>query len=459
MAITFKESISSPVAVDIGNQTVQGRIVSKTVKFGLFTTNENAVWAAKQQLQKESYPFAFISIPVNRNMFRLQVGDVFKFSYGPYGITDMICRVLQIEEEGLKSEKIIIHAMEDIFSVANAITEYGDPEDNTSVAPDYAIDPFTVQQVREAIHVLSPDSIGIVPLASSDNELLLGYDVYMSIDDGSSYSFLGRSTSIQPYGTLNAEYPLTYSIDDSVGFVVDFVNGQDTLETITLSEALSGSKNGALLGDEYITFQTITPITETQYRIDGIIRSRWGSEQAVHAVDTPFTVIPAPLVLKNVEISAGADRKFKFVPFNNKFSGSIADAIAIDLSIVGIAKTPYKPTNFIANDGAYDARYDDDVDLEWDCRVRGEGAGIGIPGTVLADDTHEGLFKVEVWVSAALVRTTTDLDALSWTYTEAMNLADNTSLASEITFKLTNFIVDSGITYESEAVEVICTLN
>jgi len=458
MAVTFKESMSSPVAVDIGNQTVQKRIVSKTVKFGLFTTNENAVWAAQQQLQKESYPFAYITIPVNRNMFRLQVGDVFKFSYAAYGVSDMICRVLQVEEENLESEKITIHAMEDIFSVANSITQYTDPENNASEAPDYEITPFVIQQVREVINVLS-QTTSIIPMASIDNDMLLGYDIYMSIDDGASYNYLGRSTTINPYGTLNAEYPITYTIDDTEGFIVDFNNGQDVLETVTLSDILSGAKNNALLGDEYISFQTVTPITATQYRFDGVIRGRWGSQKAIHAPGTAFTVMNNPLVLNDTEIAPGADRKFKLVPFNSKYVGSIADATPIDLSISGVAKTPYIPVNFIANDGAYDARYDDDVILEWDGRKQGTGAGVGVPGTVLAESEHEGLFKVEVWVSSVLMRTTTDLDALTWTYTDTMNLADNTSLASSITFKLSNFIVESGITYESDQVEVICTLN
>jgi len=458
MAITFKKSISDPPAVDKGNQTIQEMVVSKTIQFGLFTTNENAVWAAKQQLQKESYPFAYITIPVNRNMFRLKVGGVFKFSYAQYGITDMVCRVLQIEEENLESEKITIHAMEDIFSITNAITAYTDPEDNTITAPDYELTPFAIQQVRESIYVLS-QSTAVIPMASIDDPLLLGYDIYMSIDGGSSYSAVGRSTTINPYGTLNAEYPLTYTIDETVGFVVDFVNGQDLLETVTLPDILSGNKNNALLGDEYISFQTVTPITETQYRFDGIIRGRWGSEKVLHASGQPFTVMSNPVILTAAEIAPGADRKFKFVPFNSKFSGSIALATAMDLSITGVAKTPYIPVNFIANDGAYDARYDDDVVLEWDGRKRGTGAGIGIPGTVLSESAHEGLFKVEVWVSSVLKRTTTDLDVLTWTYTEAMNLSDNTSLASSITFKLSNFIVDLGITYESDQVEVVCTLN
>ena len=50
MAIVLKQSIADPVAYDAGNHAIQGRIVSKTMKFSLFTTNENAVWASSNQL-------------------------------------------------------------------------------------------------------------------------------------------------------------------------------------------------------------------------------------------------------------------------------------------------------------------------------------------------------------------------------------------------------------------------
>ncbi len=90
MTVYFRKSISNPNALDVGNMAVQKNIASKTIQLSLFTTNENAVWAAKQQLMKESYPFALLNLSVNRNLFRLQVGDCFKFSYTPYGISNMV---------------------------------------------------------------------------------------------------------------------------------------------------------------------------------------------------------------------------------------------------------------------------------------------------------------------------------------------------------------------------------
>jgi hypothetical protein len=460
MAVLFKKSIGSPVAVDVGNQVVQGNIVSKTVQFGLFTTNENAVWASRQQLQKESYPYAFITIPVNRNIFKLQVGDVFKFSYAKYGIVGMVCRVLQITEESLKSEKITIHAMEDVFSVSSSISYDDDPTNNASSGPDYTITPFTLQTAVEAVYPLIGSEIRVMTLACIDNDLILGYDVYMSIDDGSSYNWVGRAAGMNPYGTLTENYGLTYTIDEEEGFLVDFVHGQDTLETATFVDVISGLKNSALIGGtEYISYQTVTPVTATQYLFEGIVRGRWGSQKVAHTSGESVIFTKSPTTVISPNMIKGASLKFKYVPFNSKYSGTIADATAIDLNITGVALTPFIPVNFMANDGAYDARYDDDVVLTWDCRFRGVGAGIGIPGTVLAEETHEGLFEVEVWVSSVLVRTETAIDALTWTYTEAMNLSDNTSLATSITFKLLNYIVSSGNTYESDQVEVICNLN
>jgi hypothetical protein len=459
-AIDLRQSTSSPIAVDIGNKKIQDRSVVKTLQFALFTSNENAVWAAKQNLRKASYPFAVISFPANRNMFRLEVGDCFKFSYAPYNISNMICRVLQIEEENPDSENIIIHAMEDIFSVINTITEYTEPTDNTQPETDYTISPFTHQRIMEAPYVMT-SAVKLLPVACRESDLDLGFLVYMSIDGGASYSLLDSVNNLQPYGTLVGTYSAdTYTIDDEVGFTIDFGRDVDQIETVTWAEVFAATKNTALLGDEIISFQSITPVSGSQYKIEGIIRGRFGTTKQDHAEDTQFYFIhrDAALIMHS-EIAAGADRKFKYLPYNVRCAGDIADAAALDLTIEGETLKPYIPVNFVANGGNFAARYDDDIVLAWSPRYRGKGAGIGIPGTVLADAEREGLFRVEVWVSGVKVRDTSGIDAATWTYTQAMNIADNDALAAGITFKLSNYRAEGGVTYESDQAEVTCKKN
>ena len=113
----------------------------------------------------------------------------------------------------------------------------------------------------------------------------------------------------------------------------------------------------------------------------------------------------------------------------------------------------------MANDGAFAARYDADIVLTWSPRYRGKGAGIGIPGEVLATDDWEGLFKIEVWVGGVKVRTQDSINAETWTYTQAMNISDNGSLADSVTFKLSNHRDEGGFSYESSQATVVCQKN
>ena len=457
--IDLKQSTASPVATDIGNKEVQARVVSKTIQLTLFTTNRNAVWGGRQDLLKESYPLANISFPANRNVFRLEVGDPFLFSCVKYGVTDMVCRVAKISEEGPESENITVQAIQDYYSIANAITQYVRPTNYTQQPVDYTEVPLVNQRVVEAPYVLT-NLIGAMAFASRETDLELGFNLYMSVDDGASYSFVQGLDNLVPYGTLNvACYAHDFTIDPN-GIVVDFEEDEEDVITSTWASVLAGTTNLALLGDEIISFVGVTPITTTQLQLENVIRGRYGTEKQDHAPGTKLYVITEALdVVTDAEVLAGAVRKFKLVPFNSNMSGDIADATAIDLTVSGLCLTPYKPINFAANGSSFAARYDDDIVLTWSPRYRGKGAGIGIPGTVLAEADREGLFTVEVWVGGSLVRTTTAIDAATWTYTEAMNLADNVTLASLVTFKLANYRTESGYTYTSEQVEVVCKKN
>lgn len=444
------------MARDIGNLAIQERVVSETIQLALFTNNANAVWAAKYQLQAASYPSATIKVSVNRDLFRLQVGDCFKFSYSKYSIVNMIFRVLEIRESNLESERIEISAIEDIFSISSTITEYSAPSDRRIEPLTFALSPLLNRKIVEAPYFFS-DKIEILPLACRVETYDLGFDVYMSIDEGASFFLVSRADNLYSYGTLVGEYAESYIIDEDIGFTVNFVQDVGLIETESWANIFSGFKNIAILGNEIISFQSVTPVSGAQYKIENIIRGRFGTSKVDHVNGETFFVIRENADLVNhIEIAAGVTRKFKFVPYNVKFNGNIADATAIDINIEGRAKKPYIPANFLANGSSFAGRYSADIILTWSPRYRGRGAGIGIPGEILPDTDREGLFEIEVWVSDALVRTTSSIDAATWTYTSAMNITDNGSLATEVVFKLLNYRTEDGYIYKSDQVNVTC---
>ena len=180
MALDFRQSEGAPTSLDIGNKEIQGRVVSKTIQMAMFTTNRNAVWAGYNNLRKSSYPFAQINFLVNRDLFRLQVGDCFKFTYSKYSISEMVCRVFLIQEEGLESENLKITAIEDIFSSSSIGGTVDDPEDHRTLPPDYTVDAIMYQKVIESPYVVSGDVISVIPIAARVSGNELGYLVYMS---------------------------------------------------------------------------------------------------------------------------------------------------------------------------------------------------------------------------------------------------------------------------------------
>ncbi|MBN2568119.1 MAG: hypothetical protein JXB42_01680 [Deltaproteobacteria bacterium] len=447
MALDFRESEGVPVSRDIGNKEVQGRVVSKTIQMALFTTNRNAVWAGDLALRKASYPFANLTITVNRNLFRLQVGDCFKFTYSPYDISNMIYRVLAVEENNLDTESIVITAMEDPYSKVNSYAEADDPVKHSIAKTDFSVTPLVHQNVIESFFALSGDEdLAVIPMAARVGNYELGYLLYMSSDGGSSYEFLKSVGKFNPCGTLVEDYPKdTYNIDDEVGITIDFVNSDISKFDNLTRQALLGVSNLAIVGNEIMTIQKLTPInggSGIRYRLTGIYRARFGTGKEAHSAGDGIYLIDGNslIFIKDSAFLPSSERKFKFVPFSAKVTGELSESLVTDLIFSSTARNPYNPENFRANGLKKDPTYSDDIVLTWSPRVRGTGAGYYIPSKTDAYPTWEGYFEIGVYVSDVLVRTKDKVDDFTWTYTEAMNIADNGSLAEEVTFKLTNFI-------------------
>lgn len=466
MPVDIRQSTADPTSVDTGNINIQGRVVSKTMQFTMFTLNKNAVWAGRQYLLKVSYPFAMLQIVTNRNAFRYEVGDCFKYSYLKHGISNAVFRVLQKEEQDLESENIVINAIEDFYFISRVTDEYTTPVDNIIARPDYTLNPFIKQLVMEVPYPMTNNvNVEVLLLAQRRGQFDLGFDAYLSIDNGASYFLLANNVSnLTSSGqVVDSAYPkTTYTIDTEIGFMVEFGNESDAalVETTTWANTISGIKNVALLGNEIIFFKTITPVLGLKYKIGDVIRGRMDTTKADHVVGTNFYILNSDAIfLSHDEILAKANRDFKLVPYNIRKRGDISLSTPIDFNIVGRWRTPYTPGNFMANGGNFAARYDTNVVLTWSPRHRGKGAGIGIPGSVLSESVREGYFSIEVWVGGIKKRTVSSIDATTWTYTEAMNLSDNGSLAAQVLFKISNYRIENGVSYESAQAEVVCRRN
>jgi len=454
--VNYKESIVS--SDDIANKEIQNKVVEETFQLPLVQKIEQATLITDRLIQTKAYPLARINLVLNRKAARFQRGDLFKLTYSPYSITNMIVRVLEVKEENLESENILLSVIEDINYLSTNIDT--DNEDligsvgTTERPTTQFVEPLINITIQEAPYVISGNEVGVLPIASRITGSELGYQVYISIDDGVSYSLIDSVPSFTPSGTLVAEYPnTTKTIDDEVGFQIDSTDPDiDNLATITRA-SLFLDDNLAIINDEIIAFQTIIPhpVTDDRYIISGVYRGRFDSEQETHALGSTFYYLSDSnsKFVQSPRIVPGAVLKFKFVPYSS-FVGNIADATAIDYTVTGRSRKPYRPINLRANSILVHPTYSTDIVLDWDPRLRTEGAGIGLADSITdASPTYEGLFEVKVYVSDVLVRTTTAIDALTWTYTSSMNTSDNGALADEVVFTLSNYRTENNYVYSS----------
>jgi hypothetical protein len=466
MAVNMKEAMVA--SEDPAGKQIVG-IIHKTVRLMLFTRTVNAQWAADQVIKQEAYPFSEVVIETNRDLFRYEVGDLFILPYARYGVAGIICRVLNIQEEDLLSEKIIVTAAEDpdYFGDPVPVADIeipiggGEPPGGGGINPVVPLQDFTF---IEAPYVYSGDTIGILPLVGKEEGFETGYYVYMSIDGGSSYVQFENVAPYAVHGSLVYSYDTnTFDIDDTVGFQIDIEQGASVLQSIARSQLFTDLNLSVLGGGNYfeiITWQTITPISGNRYEITGVYRGRYGTEKIYHPAGTDFFFVSdnrTELLLDN-EFVVGFTPYFKVVPYSSTSISSVDDAVLTHLTLEGYALEPYEPVNLSANGNITNATYSggSDIVLDWDPRVRGDGLGLENPDYI-TDGAHEGYFEVQVVVGGSTVRTTTGIDTTDWTYTDAMNTTDNGTPASSILFKLRNYKDTGGVTYYSEWVNITVT--
>lgn len=465
MAIDIVDAMAE--VQDPGLKDIIGFTKCKTYSFKLFQVPANAYWVSDRLLKEQGYPAIPLSFVANRNLFRYQVGDVFKYTSVLYpSIVDMVFRIQKIKETNLEKEEITVEAIQDVNYISSETTTFGSYPVGASVGlgPFGTISTIGTFRIKEALYfMVKDDTVAVIPLVAKETGNEWGFVLFMSTDNGASYSAIATITGFPVHGTLASVYPAsTFDLDDEVGFDVDINIGADFLTNIT-RDKLFGKDNLSILGDEYITWQTITPheTIDNRYTISGVYRGRYNSEKSFHYTGEDFWFIKSNLVraITHDSFSLGVTRYFKVVPFGGgNISGELSDAVPEDVTFTCEAFKPYTPSNFAADDIMRFPEYTggDDIVLSWVPRVRGDGAGLQNPDYITdAEPVWEGLFEIEVWVNNIRVRVVTGIDDDEWTYTNTMNVSDNGIAAGQITFKLKNYRTLSGNIYSSDWVQLV----
>lgn len=376
---------TSARAQDLANVAIQNnRHVGVQVKFPGVLNASNAARLAARELRKSSYPLAKITITCNRQAANLKPGDAFKFSWAQYGISEMVMRAMSIELGDVDKGRIVVSAVEDVFSLGTTL--FGDAPASGWTEPSQTPAAVTTELVRDAPYwfmltqSIPNDSPGerFIHMAKNPTGNLENFVPYADEGLGAGYLEVGSADGFTPSGQFVSAYAENTADIDTAGFLIDGVDDPTSIEGATptmiaqFGRGLAWIQGATAAGDEIIGFESITDAGGGQYLIDNVHRGLLDTLPAAHAADARvwfFLGGSGASDLRDFDITQAINIKSQTLSATSGLD--ITTATARPLTFANRTNRPYPVGNFKINGSRYTANVGGaDVTLTWAHRVR-----------------------------------------------------------------------------------------
>lgn len=276
---------------DIANRLITGFYTSKSVEGDYFTTSANAKWLAQMNQLANGYPLSAVNLVTNRYAYDVTIGDPIKISWEPYGISQAIYRVTDIDYSGLTDGKISVTAVEDVFGFDKLeyseidAPQWTDPSDTPHSIGRYMFmeDPYeTARNMNTYIYAY----------ASKPSAYTVYWDVWRQ--EGSTYVKSSKSMLWSIVGKLTYGYLKEFGID-TVGFEFSLI-GVDTkdlidqkiekIEKYPSNYSVTSGLNLVIVDNEWMSYENIERLPNGHYRLVGVIRGVFDTLPEEHTAES-----------------------------------------------------------------------------------------------------------------------------------------------------------------------------
>jgi hypothetical protein len=298
------------------------------------------------------------------------------------------------------------------------------PSNRASVVPDISV------KIIEVSRFTNPDTNGYHILRIRDTQLSKAAVIYDSADNA-SYTKNGETIS-GTGGVLTEAMGVTGGNIVETGPIVELF-GDDIDKILDLSSSEEEWRSGmqlCFIGAEvfYLRNISVTGTDPITFRLEGLIRARFGTNIQAHAVDNiVHIVLKSNLDIFNQSwILDGQDVYVKALPYNDTSITAIENVEAVTLlPYTGGGYRPLTPENLNTTNNAYAWVSGDDAELRWDYKNANAATGAGFS---LSDEPSElappeGYFKITILDGTTIVREETSTTS-TFTYTQAMMTTD-----------------------------------
>lgn len=285
---------------DFANINFQGRVRSTEVSMPNAYDAGVAQTTAVRTLSMYSVPLYSLEAVGKRSLSTLRPGDVFKLSWGPYNLVQIIMRLQKISTGTLTDGRVKIEAVQDRF--ATAMTTFAQPVPSQWEPVVTDPQPIVTRRVIEApfwyqrmanLYVAAQGTLLALPKKPSDASI--SYTTQTKLNSAADTEYT-NGVEDAPYpgaGVLTAPYSKDTGFAtgfDGTGIVINNIDLKGNFITRTFGPVRQGLSM-VLIDDELIGFAQVTDNGDGSMRLENLYRALLDTEYQDHAAGATVVFI------------------------------------------------------------------------------------------------------------------------------------------------------------------------
>ena len=276
---------------DISNRLITGFYSSKSVEGNYFTTTSNAKWLAQMNQLSNGYPLSSVNLVTNRYAYDITIGDPIKVSWEPYGLSQIVYRVTDIDYANLTEGKISISAIEDVYGFDKldfSVSESPQWTDPTEVPTEVSRYMF-LEEPYEICRSL--DTYMSAFAAQPDLETVY-WDIWRQVNG--VYLKTSKSMVWSMVGRMIYGYSKAFDVDtNGFEFSILGANGvsliEQKIDRITMYPSIYTSTSGLnllVVDNEFMSYERIEKLPNGHYQLKGVIRGIFDTLPQRHTAES-----------------------------------------------------------------------------------------------------------------------------------------------------------------------------
>ncbi len=282
---------------------------AQTETLHMITSKEVALQISRILAQRQVYCRNRYEFRLPWRYILLEPMDLVTLTEPKLGLDHKVVRILSIEEAGSEDDDgLRVIAEEWPFGVASAtLYETGS---NDGTVPNVNADPGDAMApvIFEGPLLLTDWSYEMW-IATAGGDLWGGCDVYVSDDNGASYTFLGRAENPATHGALTSEL-----MSDGTSLTVSLAYG--TLKSFT-EQQRNDLVSLCWVNGELMSYETATLVSPGVYTLGNLKRAAYGTAAASHEIGSKFVLVNDAVLRVPTQLSRfGQSHLVKLVSYN-----------------------------------------------------------------------------------------------------------------------------------------------